>query len=159
MMQRKSLELFSEGPEMTFNLGMKLAGLLEVGDVVALYGELGSGKTLLSQGICKGLDVDEFVTSPSFVLIREYHGRLPVFHIDFYRLESDMEICDLDIDRYIYDDGVCIIEWAERGESLLPEGRISIHLFHVIDGRMESEERRRIVIDAPSSRGIEVIKL
>ena len=83
-MEREVLEIVSGSREETFGWGRRLADLLEVGDVVALYGELGSGKTVFAQGVCEGLEVREYVTSPSFTLIHEYEGRIRVFHFDFY---------------------------------------------------------------------------
>lgn len=107
---------------------MELGGRLVPGTVVGLIGALGSGKTCLAQGICRGLGVEEYVTSPSFVLIREYLGRMPVYHFDLYRLRDAEELFDLGYEEYFYGDGVCLVEWAERAQSLWPEDAIEVHL-------------------------------
>ena len=125
-MEINVLEIVSKSQEETFELGKRLGAYLKENDVVALYGELGSGKTVFAQGICSGLDVKDYVTSPSFVLVQEYQGRLKVFHFDFYRLHSPLEIENLDIDSYLQSDAVSIIEWPELGEAYLPEERISV---------------------------------
>jgi len=98
------------------------------GDVVTLLGELGSGKTCLVRGICKGLECADQVTSPTFTLINEYRGRFPVYHFDFYRLESEQEIFDLGYEEYFFGDGICLVEWAERALPLLPQNYIEIRL-------------------------------
>jgi len=141
------IRLISQSEEATLQLGAALAQQLQAGDVLALFGDLGSGKTCLTRGICQGLDVSEDVTSPTFVLINEYRGRLPVYHFDFYRLESLDEIWNLGIDDYINNDGICIIEWAERGIQLLPEQRIEIYLENKFES--ETETDRQIEIRSP----------
>ncbi len=141
------IKLISQSEEATLQLGVALAQQLQAGDVIALYGDLGSGKTCLTRGISQGLGVIEDVTSPTFVLINEYHGRLPVYHLDFYRLESLDEIWNLGIDEYINNEGICIIEWAERGTPLLPERRIEIYLENKFESETETE--RQIEIRSP----------
>ena len=88
--------------------------LVQSGDIFLLTGDLGTGKTCLTQGIARGLGIEEYAFSPSFVIIREYHGRLPLYHIDFYRLDNIDEIADLGLEEYFYSKGVCVIEWAEK---------------------------------------------
>lgn len=112
----------------TVALGRRIAAGLKAGDVVAFYGELGAGKTTLIKGICAGLGVADTVKSPSFVIISEYQGRLAVFHIDLYRIESTAALAGLGLDAYLGGDGVCLIEWAERAEALLPEGTVRVRL-------------------------------
>jgi tRNA threonylcarbamoyladenosine biosynthesis protein TsaE len=114
--------------EETLQLGAELARTLQPGTVIGLIGDLGSGKTCLTQGICAGLGVVDYVTSPTFTLINEYQGRLPVYHFDFYRIDKAAEIEDLGCDEYFYGQGVCIIEWAEKILSFLPEERIEIRI-------------------------------
>jgi len=96
--------------------------------VVAFYGELGSGKTTMIKGVAAGLGVTETVKSPSFVIITEYQGRLPVYHIDLYRISSPKELDSLGLDSYLEGNGVCLIEWAERAEGLLPADSIRVRL-------------------------------
>lgn len=136
----------TDSADATFRFGERLAGSLKTGNVVAISGDLGSGKTVLVQGICSGLGVTESVTSPTFTLIQEYSGRVRVFHFDFYRLEKPSEIEDLDVNRYFESDGISLIEWAERAESLLPENRIDIRLERVLDNGRQAENKRRIRI-------------
>lgn len=126
----------------TLSLGAKIAGLLRAGDVVAFFGDLGSGKTCLIQGICKGLGVKEQVTSPTFTLINEYINGLPVYHFDFYRINSEAEIFGLGYEEYFYGNGLCLIEWADRVSSFLPGNRIEIHLKSLFE--QEQENHREI---------------
>ena len=112
--------------EETFQLGKELSKRLKKGDVVSVFGELGAGKTRIIQGICEGLQVQERVTSPSFTLINEYSGREKVYHFDFFRINKLTEAVDLGCDEYFYNDGICLIEWPEKIEKILPKKRIDI---------------------------------
>ena len=103
------------------------------GDIYLLVGKLGAGKTCLTQGIAWGLDIQEYTLSPSFVIMRELHGRLPLYHMDFYRLDNILEIADLGLDDYLYGQGVCIIEWAEKGLDILPDDHLLIKINYVSD--------------------------
>ena len=125
------LQLISHSPEQTQRLGTSLGKLAQAGDVFLFCGELGSGKTCLTQGIAWGLNVKEYAFSPSFVLVREYYGRLPLYHVDLYRLDHIEEVADLGLEEYLYGDGVCVVEWAERGLPLLPQENLMIKLSHV----------------------------
>lgn len=102
--------------ERTRALGAALGALLAPGDVVLLEGDLGAGKTALTQGIGKGLNVHTVVNSPTFTILKEYSGRLPLYHFDLYRIESPDEVYSLGFEDYFGGDGVCVVEWAERGE-------------------------------------------
>ncbi len=106
----------THSPEETRSLGEKIGNRLLPGDFVLLFGELGAGKTTLTQGLARGLGVAsaEYVRSPSFTLVNQYHGRLPVVHIDLYRIESVREMEDLLLEEIFPEDGVSIIEWAEK---------------------------------------------
>ena len=117
----------------TIDLGRALAVRLRPGDVVAFYGELGAGKTTMIKGICAGLGVSDVVKSPSFVIMTEYAGRVPVYHVDLYRLEpgargGSVSSADLGLDAHFGGDGVCLVEWAERGEVLLPASAVRIRM-------------------------------
>jgi tRNA threonylcarbamoyladenosine biosynthesis protein TsaE len=132
----------SNGPAATSALGEKIGGKLTAGSVIALTGELGCGKTLLTRGICAGLDVPlRQVNSPTFVLVNEYRGRLPVFHLDMYQLTAAPDAVELGIIDYLARarTGVMIIEWAERVVSLLPGNILKVN-FEVL-----SDHKRRIV--------------
>lgn len=116
---------------------------LKAGDVVALIGELGSGKTRFIKGICSGLGVTEHVSSPSFTIVNEYASdRCKIFHFDFYRITSISELKEIGFDDYIYNDGICVIEWADRVMDLLPPNR-----YDVLFTLGESETVREIVIN------------
>jgi tRNA threonylcarbamoyladenosine biosynthesis protein TsaE len=125
----------------TFEFGRQLAGELKPGDVIALTGELGSGKTCLVKGIAAGLGVTQEVTSPTFTFIHEYRGgRLPLVHVDLYRLDKVAEAVNIGIEDYLNGPGVVVIEWAERIESLLPANTQHIRL-SIVD-----ENTRRIEV-------------
>lgn len=132
----------SFSPKETKEFGRKLAGSLNKGDVIALIGPLGSGKTCLTQGICSGLGVKEIVTSPSFVIINQYPGKLWVYHFDLYRLKGKKELLDLGYEEFFYGDGICIIEWADKIKGLLPKKRIDIFLRIISDRKRGIEVRK-----------------
>lgn len=127
----RPLELVSSSPAQTHLLGSHIGSLAERGDTVLLTGELGTGKTCLIQGIAEGLGVKERAFSPSFVIVREYHGRMPLYHIDLYRLDTLDELADLGLDEYIGAGGVTAVEWAERGSGILPQDALHVHLGYV----------------------------
>ena len=106
----------------------ELAAILKPGDIVALYGPLGSGKTCFVRGLARGLHLSQPVKSPSFSLINEYSGETPLYHIDFYRLENAAEISDLGWTDYLSAGGIVAIEWAERVRNLLPVDRFDVYL-------------------------------
>ena len=126
-----SLKLNSQSPEQTQLLGRYLGELAQKTDVFLLVGELGTGKTCLVQGIAHGLAIKEYAFSPTFVILREYHGRLPLYHIDFYRLDHVEEIADLGLEEYYYGDGVCVVEWAEKGLQVVPRDNLLITLHYI----------------------------
>ncbi|KPJ71844.1 hypothetical protein AMJ52_08290 [candidate division TA06 bacterium DG_78] len=103
----------THSPQETIALGKNIANRLKQGDVIYLYGDLGSGKTVFTKGVCQGLGVTEEVTSSSFVIATEYKGRVPISHVDLYRLDH-VETTSLPIDEYLLDNGITIIEWADR---------------------------------------------
>ena len=127
------LNLTSHSPEGTQRLGVSIGQIAAAGDVFLLTGKLGAGKTCLTQGIAYGLDIDEYAASPSFVLVRELNGRLPLYHVDLYRLDRIEEIADLGLDDYLYGDGVCVVEWAEKGLSIMPTDHLSIGIDYLSD--------------------------
>ncbi len=111
----------------TIDLGIDLAGQLKHGDVVALFGDLGSGKTRFVQGICKGLGVREHTASPTFTIVNEYAvNAINIYHFDFYRINSLQEIREIGFDEYVNSDGICLIEWAEKASQLLPAQRYDV---------------------------------
>src|SRR5881409_4242573 len=126
-------EVASRSPEDTQAAGERLAGTLGPGDVVALTGELGAGKTCFVQGLARGLGIQGGATSPTFVLVNEYRGRLPVHHVDAYRTESLTELMDLGLLELFDGDGVTLVEWADKLRPLLPARAITVHLAGVGD--------------------------
>ena len=124
----------SSTPEETFRLGRAIGEMAAPGDIILLSGPLGAGKTCLTQGIAKGIGVEESPPSPSYVLVREFKGRMPLYHMDLYRLEFE-EIAELGIEDYLSGKGVCVIEWAEKAESLMPKERLTVNLSYL--GQLE----------------------
>jgi len=140
------IEKKTYSPEKTKEFGKSLSQQLKPGSVVALIGSLGSGKTVLIQGICSGLGVEKAVTSPSFVIINEYPGRLHnspvwIYHFDLYRLENVDEFIKLGYEEYFYGRGITLIEWAEKVKPFLPKKRWEINL------KILSENEREIRVE------------
>lgn len=132
----------TQSPAETQALAGRLASCLRAGDVVALHGDLGSGKTCFAQGLGRALGVREAIGSPSFTLVNEYAGRLPFFHMDLYRLSGTLETLDLGFDEYLEGGGVTVIEWSERASQALPA-----RTWHVeFRGEPDSHETRVITL-------------
>ncbi len=151
----KRYTFLSSSPAATSGFGKKMGERLKGGSVIALIGELGCGKTLLTRGICDGLDVPlRQVNSPTFVLVNEYRGRLPVFHIDLYRLGEIADGFEIGILDYLaqVESGVMVVEWAEKVLSLLPRDRLEVR-FHVLSAR-----KRRIELSAGGGRFSSLLK-
>jgi len=139
------LKLISDSREQTVEIGRRIGTFLGGGDIVALIGELGSGKTSLTQGIARGLDVAENVpvVSPTFTLVNEYPGRLPLVHLDVYRLSGPADLVDMGYEEYFYGGGAVVIEWAEKILDLLPETAIIIRMAYI------DENTRELIIEGP----------
>lgn len=135
----------------TTALGEKLGKHLKPGDVVALYGDLGAGKTTLTRGIAAGLGLDADIHSPTFTLIHEHPGKIPLYHVDLYRLADVQEVETLGLEEYIYSDGVTVIEWSEKIQSLLPSERLDITL------RMAGNTDRELTLETESARFVSII--
>ncbi|MGG3560603.1 tRNA (adenosine(37)-N6)-threonylcarbamoyltransferase complex ATPase subunit type 1 TsaE [Neobacillus rhizosphaerae] len=125
--------------EETSTLAERLAQLLQPGDVIALEGDLGAGKTTFTKGLAKGLEVKKTVNSPTFTIIKEYNGRLPLYHMDVYRVADAFE--DLGFDEYFEGDGVTVVEWAHLIEEQLPQERLTIFLY-----REEGDQRKMVFV-------------
>lgn len=118
----------TKSPEETWELAAELAGELGAGTVIALHGDLGAGKTCFVQGLAAALGIDEPITSPTYTLIGEYEGRLPLHHIDLYRLSGPVDALGLGLEEYFDANGITAIEWAERAEGLLPPDLLHIRI-------------------------------
>jgi len=147
----------------TERLGVTLATFLKPGDLIALKGDLGAGKTTLTAAIGRGLGVTDPVSSPTYTLIQEYDGPLPLFHFDPYRLDRPEEIEELGLHEYLEREGVTIIEWANRIMELLPPDRVEIEIAIVISGAVtdlpatSNEQPRVVSMDATGPRSVEIL--
>lgn len=136
------MEVITKSAEETIELGKRIGAFLLPNDVIALIGSLGAGKTTLIQGIAEGLDVKDYITSPTFIIINEYQGRLPFYHIDLYRLDEVKDIEDLGIEEYFNRGGVCVIEWAEKLKDLMPKKAEKVEI------EIISENGRKICVSS-----------
>ncbi len=137
----------------TIKLGQKLGAVLNEGDVIALVGELGSGKTWFAKGIAIGLGISPgtVITSPSFSLLNEYEGRCTFFHMDAYRLESLSDFISAGLDEYFFQDGVVAMEWADRWPEILPDWRVKVE-FAIVDDHL-----RKITLSGYHARAVEIL--
>jgi tRNA threonylcarbamoyladenosine biosynthesis protein TsaE len=130
--------VITSSTEQTEEIGRILGAMLEPGDLVCLFGDLGAGKTHFSFGIAQGLQVkDQYITSPTFTFVNEYQGRIPFYHIDLYRLKDPSELEGIGFDEYIDSDGATVIEWAEQAEEELPEDKLNVYLSDISENSRE----------------------
>jgi tRNA threonylcarbamoyladenosine biosynthesis protein TsaE len=136
--------MISKSIQETIGVGAKLGKSLRAGDVVALIGDLGAGKTVLTKGIAQGLGVKNvrYVNSPTFVIIKEYKGKLPLYHFDLYRLNKSSVIDVENFEEYFYGDGVTVVEWADKIRKLLPKRHVEVRLSVAGEGRRKIEIRK-----------------
>lgn len=151
--QKKVTTYHSTSPEQTRALGEAVGRLADAGDVIALVGELGTGKTLFVGGLAIGLGIDRaaYVSSPTFTILHRYHGRIPLYHIDLYRIESAEALLGLGLDDYVQRDGVAAIEWAEHGWGMLPKEVLTIKF------RYTGPETRQIEIVPVGDRYVRLV--
>ena len=137
--------MISNSVEETIGIGKRLAAKLKRGDCVALVGDLGSGKTVLTKGIAEGLGVKNprYVNSPTFVIIKEYKGKLPLYHFDLYRLDHPGMLDSCNFEEYFYGDGVSVVEWADKIRGLLPKKRWEVLLSAAGKNKRKIAIRRR----------------
>lgn len=121
----------------TFKLGSLIGKDLKPGDIIALDGDLGAGKTQFSKGIAEGLEVQDYITSPTFTIVNQYDGRLPLYHFDVYRIDDINEMYEIGFDEYLFGEGVCVIEWAQMVRDLLPDKIIKIFIKKIDDETRE----------------------
>lgn len=132
----------SHSADETKNLAANFAKSLKCGDVLCMYGDLGAGKTAFVQGLATGLLIEDYVNSPTFTIVNEYMGVMPLYHFDVYRIDDSFEMFDIGFDEYIDGDGVSVIEWAELIEDILPEKRYNITI-----NKTDEENTREITIE------------
>ncbi len=146
-----TLNLYCETPEDTQSVGASIGACARPGDVVLLCGELGAGKTCLTQGIARGLGVDSYVRSPTFVLVTIHQGRLPLYHIDIYRLDQVAEVLDLGLEEYLAGDGVSVIEWADKAPEAFPDDCLRVTL------DVQPNDSRRLSLEPNGDRYLTLI--
>ncbi len=122
------MQFISNSPDETQTFAADMAKRLTAGDVLCLYGDLGAGKTAFVQGLAKGLGIDEPITSPTFTIVNEYEGRLPLYHFDVYRIADSDEMYEVGFDEYVYGEGVSVIEWPQLIADILPDRRYDIEI-------------------------------
>ena len=123
----------------TENAGVFLGERVKKGDVIAMRGDLGAGKTVFTRGLARGMGVDARVTSPTYTVVNEYEGRLELFHFDMYRLSGAEELYDIGWDDYLRRGGVCVVEWSERAEGAMPEKLITVTISKLSDSERKIE--------------------
>jgi tRNA threonylcarbamoyladenosine biosynthesis protein TsaE len=144
-----TMELHSGSVEDTLEIARALGSILEPGDVVALTGDLGAGKTVFCKGIGEALGIpQERIVSPSFTIVTGHEGKMPLYHVDAYRLSGEREAEDIGLDELLYGEGVCVVEWAEKIACLLPNRCIHVKFFiSEVSGRtliLSAEDTRRM---------------
>lgn len=135
--------LYSQNEQTLIALGEVVGKALQTGDVIVLSGDLGAGKTTLTKGIAKGLEIKQMIKSPTYTIVREYEGRLPLYHLDVYRIGDDPD--SIDLDDFLFGNGVTVIEWGELLSDVLPDDYLEIKLEHQGEGRaitLESKGNR-----------------
>jgi tRNA threonylcarbamoyladenosine biosynthesis protein TsaE len=145
LLQIMKTEIITRSEQETFDWAKELGSSAEQGSVFALCGELGTGKTIIAKGFAKGLGIDEDITSPTFLMMEMYNGRLPLYHFDLYRIDNVEELDELNFEEYWFGDGVSVIEWAEKAGRRVPANAVKITLEWV------SNTKRRICIEYPDN--------
>lgn len=143
------MRIITKSEEETFKIGSRIGERLRPGDVINLNGELGAGKTHITKGIAEGLGVDDYITSPTFIIVNQYEGRIPLYHFDVYRINDIDEMYEIGFEEYLYGNGVCIVEWGSMIEELIPENAIRIDINKIDDNT------REIIIDDRNSLGLQ----
>ncbi len=161
-----TLDIISHSLTQTQRLGMRLGDLLRGGELILLDGQLGTGKTTLTQGIAQGMGITDVINSPTFTLLKEYHSSLApnaiqmqtaqqslaLYHFDLYRLDDPEEMLDLGFEDYFYGPGVCVVEWAEKANLLWPPARLNIRL------KVLSETKRGLLFHATGAHYCELLR-
>lgn len=140
------LDFISHSPAQTERIGQRIGALLQPGDLLLLVGTFGVGKTHLARGIARGLNAEDSVTSPSFVLVNQYragadYAGMPIYHVDLYRLAEGDDLSTVGLEELWEGDGVCLVEWPERAAAILPADHLAVHLSHL----NETKRRLRLI--------------
>lgn len=141
--------MHTKNEEELLALGERLGHLLQKDDVLILTGELGAGKTTFTKGLAKGLDIRQMIKSPTYTIVREYEGRLPLYHLDVYRIGDDPD--SIDLDDFLFGEGVTVIEWGELLGENLPEDYLKLSL-------LKKEDGRELVFEAQGKRAQELLE-
>lgn len=150
------LDFISHSPAQTERVGQRLGEQLRPGDLLLLVGTFGAGKTQLARGVARGLGSDDLVTSPSFVLVNQYRAGprwrgLPIYHVDLYRIADEAELPTIGLEELWDGEGVCLVEWPERAQALIPADHLAVHIQHL------SETKRRIRLAPHGPRSVELV--
>lgn len=138
------MEYISNSAEETKKIAADFACGLKPGDILCMRGDLGAGKTAFTQGIARGLGINEPITSPTFTIVNEYYGRLPLYHFDVYRISAPDEMYEVGYEEYVYGDGVCVIEWPQLIEDILPQKRYEVT---ILKDMLLGDDYRKIIIE------------
>ena len=138
------MKVFTSSPEETFSFAKDFAKSLCPGEIICMYGDLGAGKTLFAQGVAAGLGVEDHVNSPTFTIVNEYDGTLPFYHFDVYRISDPDEMYETGFEEYINGEGVCLIEWAELIQEIIPSPYKKIT---ILKGKDNPDFDREITIE------------
>ena len=152
---KNTADLYSNSPKETQSLGNKIGRLSMPGDLILMAGELGAGKTCFTQGVLNGIGSLEYVRSPTFVLVMEYKGRIPLYHADLYRISETAELESIGIEEYLNSDGICVVEWADRFDYLFQLDHLEIKIDWSNSG--PSSDKRRIKLTSKGSRHAKLI--
>lgn len=145
----RTLEIITKSPQETKAIAKVFARLLVPSDIICLDGDLGAGKTFFTSNIAKELDISKVVPSPTFTILIEHRdGKIPLFHFDAYRLENEDEFYDLGFGEYLYDNGICVVEWASRIKNVFPNTVIQIHMLR---DNFEDSDTRKLIFSFPKS--------
>lgn len=144
------IRYISRSENETRKIASKIASQLSAGDVLCLFGDLGAGKTVFASGIAKGLGIDHTITSPTFTIVNEYKSKIPFYHFDVYRINTD-EFLDIGGDEYLYGDGIVLVEWPENIIDVLPKERLDIYI-NYCSPDLDSAENREIILKPVGSK-------
>ena len=147
------LRFITESAEETSIIGEQLGRLLSKGNIICLSGDLGAGKTAFTKGIAKGLGVEDYVTSPTYTIINEYQGRLPLYHFDVYRLNDVEEMYELGYEEYFFGDGIVVLEWADIVRDIIPGDRLWITILNT-----KGDDSREIIMEPTGEVYDDIVK-